>query len=149
MLSRETVRTVRDLIDLQAGAQPDRGFLFNPETEQGVTFRQLQERAGRLCGLFLSMGLVPGNKIAFLMDNGLFTAQLFLGTMYGGFVTVPLNVRAGVSQLSYILENCDAKIAFVGHPYEALIKEVLDHVCRPVKVVLADADSGPAMGADF
>src|ERR1700735_941006 len=124
MLSRETVRTVRDLIDLQAGAQPDRGFLFNPETEQGVTFRQLQERAGRLCGLFLSMGLVPGNKIALLMDNGLFTAQLFLGAMYGGFVTVPLNVRAGVSALSYTLDHCDAKVVFVASKYDALIKEM-------------------------
>src|ERR1700733_12849519 len=149
MLSRETVRTVRDLIDLQAGAQPDRGFLFNPETEQGVTFRQLQERAGRLCGLFLSMGLVPGNKIAFLMDNGLFTAQLFLGTMYGGFVTVPLNVRAGITQLSYTLEDCDATVVFVGRPYETLIKEVLGLVRRPVEIVLADADSGLAMEADF
>src|SRR3984885_14601734 len=128
MLSKETVRTVCDLIDLRAEAQPDRGFLFNPETKQGLTFKQLQEQVCRLCGLFQTMGLVPGDKIAFLMDNGLFTAQLFLGTMYGGFVAVPLNVRAGVSQLSYTLENCDAKIVFVASQYTSLIKEVMTDV---------------------
>ena len=74
------------------------------------------------------MGLEHGDKIAFLMDNGLFTAQLFLGAMYGGFVSVPLNVRAGVSQLSYMLDHCDAKVVFVGSQYNALIKEVMADV---------------------
>ena len=74
---------------------------------------------------FREMGLEHGDKIAFLMDNGLFTAQLFLGAMYGGFVSVPLNVRAGVSQLSYMLEHCDAKIVFVASQYASLIKEVM------------------------
>ena len=74
------------------------------------------------------------------MDNGLFTAQLFLGAMYGGFVSVPLNVRAGVSQLSYTLDHCDAKVVFVGSQYNALIKEVMAHVRRPVEVISADLD---------
>jgi acyl-CoA synthetase (AMP-forming)/AMP-acid ligase II len=145
MQMKEDVHTIRDLIDRQAEAQPDQGFLLSPETKRGVTFRQLQEQVRQLCGLFQTMGLAPGDQIAFLMDNGLFTAQLFLGTLYGGFVTVPLNVRAGVSQLSYTLENCDAKFVFVGRRYEALLKEVLGHVRRPVEVVWADADSGPAV----
>ena len=65
----------------------------------------------------------------------------------GAMSRVPLNARAGVSQLSYTLEHCDAKFVFVGRPYEALIKEVLGHVRRPVEVVSADADFGPAMDA--
>jgi len=147
MIPKKDVRTVRDLIDLQAEVRPDRGFLFNPETKQGLTFKELQERTRQLCGLFHRRGLVPGDKIAFLMDNGLFTAQLFLGTMYGGFVTVPLNVRAGVAQLAYTLENCDARLVFVGRPYEALLKEVLGHVSRSVEILFADADFGPETGA--
>jgi amino acid adenylation domain-containing protein len=87
------------------------------------------------------MGLEHGDKIAFLMDNGLFTAQLFLGTMYGGFVSVPLNVRAGVSQLSYMLDHCDAKVVFVGSQYASLIKEAMANVTRPIDVVDADIDS--------
>ena len=72
---------------------------------------------------------------------GLFTAQLFLGTMYAGFVSVPLNVRAGVSQLSYMLDHCDAKIVFVDSQYAALIKEVMTDVRRPIDVIRADLDS--------
>jgi acyl-CoA synthetase (AMP-forming)/AMP-acid ligase II len=137
------MNTVRDLIDRMADTQPDLAFLISPETRRVLTFEGLQKQAYYLCGRFLQMGLEHGNKIALLMDNGLFTAQLFLGAMYGGFVSVPLNVRAGVSQLSYTLDHCDAKVVFVGSKYDALIKEVMAGVRRPVEIIAADIDGGP------
>jgi amino acid adenylation domain-containing protein len=60
--------------------------------------------------------------------------------MYGGFVSVPLNPRAGVSQLSYMLDHCDAKVAFVGSRYDALIKGAMTSVHRPVAVISAEPD---------
>src|SRR3984957_11880515 len=135
--------TVRDLIDRMAGTRPDIPFLISPETGRVLTFRGLREQCLNLCPRFQQMGLEHGDKIAFLMDNGLFTAQLFLGAMYGGFVSVPLNVRGGVSQLSYTLDHCDAKIVFVGSGYDALIKEILTNVRRSVEVVAADLDACP------
>ena len=136
LVTRESeINTVRDLIDWRAGAWPELVFLISPETGRVSTFKGLQEQAHHLCGRFRQLGLESGDNIAFLMDNGLFTAQLFLGAMYGGFVSVPLNVRAGVSQLSYMLDHCDAKIAFVGSQYNALIKEAMASVRRPVEVI--------------
>src|SRR6202041_3356766 len=119
-------------------ARSDQTFLISPETRRTMTYGALQEQMLGLSAYFQQLGLQKGDKIALLMDNGLFTVQLFLAAMYGGFVAVPLNVRAGVSQLSYTLENCDAKLVFVGRPYDALIKEVLAHVRGPVEVVSAD-----------
>jgi acyl-CoA synthetase (AMP-forming)/AMP-acid ligase II len=81
-------------------AQPELAYLISPETKHELTFRGLRERARHLRGRLRQMGLEHGDKVAFLIDNGLFTAELFLGAMYSGFVAVPLNVRAGVSQLS-------------------------------------------------
>lgn len=141
MTCNSDINTVRELIDRMAGKQPDRAFLISPETGRVLTFKGLHEQAHHLYGRFRQMGLQHGDKIAFLMDNGLFTAQLFLGAMYGGFVSVPLNVRAGVSQLSYTLDHCDAKVVFVASQYSALIQEVMIHVRRPVEIVSADLDS--------
>ena len=83
MTSSSEVNTIRDLIDRMAGTQPDDAFLISPETGRVLTFKGLQEQAHRLHSRFRQMGLEHGDKIAFLMDNGLFTAQLFLGAMYG------------------------------------------------------------------
>ena len=128
------------MLDWRGYTQPDLVFLISPETGRVSTFKGLQEQANHLCGWFRELGLERGDKIAFLMDNGLFTAQLFLGAMYGGLVSVPLNARAGASQLSYMLDHCDAKVAVVGSQYKSLITEAMASVSRRVDVIHADLD---------
>ena len=135
------IKTIRELIDTMAGTRPEATFLISPETGRELTFRGLQEQSRLLTAQLQQAGLERGDKVAFLLDNGLFTVQLFLGTMYGGFVSVPLNVRAGVSTLSYTLEHCDAKVVFVEGQYTALIKEAMANVPRAVQVIPADVDS--------
>src|ERR1700744_2634623 len=103
------VRTLRELIDQRAAHAPDRAFLVSPETGRDVTFAGLRAQSRLLDAQLRAGGVRPGDKVAILMDNGVFTAQLFLGVMYGGYVAVPLNVRAGVSQLAYTLAHCEAK----------------------------------------
>ena len=95
MAVSEDLVTIRDVVDAMAQAQPETAFLIGPETGNSVPFQKLREQSILLSNTLRDMGLERGDKVAFLMDNGLLTAQLFLGTMYGGFVAVPLNVRAG------------------------------------------------------
>ena len=120
-------------------------FLVSPDTGQVLTFLGLRSNRRLLSAQLQRLGLGQGDKVAFLMDNSLFTAQLFLGVMYGGLVSVPLNVRAGASQLSYMVEHCDAKVVFVGDEYEALATEVMAQVPRPVRVIRSDGDGTEAM----
>ncbi len=129
-----------------AESRPEAVFLISPETGRELTFQGLQEKSVLVARQLQGMGLERGDKVAFLLDNGLFTAQLFLGAMYGGFVSVPLNVRAGASTLSYTLDHCDAKVVFVEDQYAALIKEVLAGVPRAVQTIPADVDSLVAAG---
>ena len=126
-LSADTAcETIHDLIQEMAGARPDVAFLISPETGRVLTFRDLQQQSNILESRLRQLGLTRGDKVAFLMDNGLFTAQLFLGAMSGGFVSVPLNVRAGASQLSYMLNHCDAKLVFVEDQYARLLSKLAD-----------------------
>ena len=140
------IGTIRDLIDQMARTQLDASFLISPGTGRILTFQGLHEQAGFLSAQLREAGLERGDKVAFLLTNGLFTAQLFLGAMYGGFVSVPLNVGAGVSQLSYMLDHCDAKVVFVEDEYRPLIAEVMAQVRRTVQVIPADVDGFCAAG---
>jgi long-chain acyl-CoA synthetase len=132
------VTTIRELIDRMAESRPEASFLISPETGQGLTFLELREQSEFISSQLQRWGLERGDKVAFLMDNSVFTAQLFLGAMYTGLVSVPLNVRAGVSQLSYMVEHCDAKVVFVGDEYEALATEMMTQVRRPVRLIRSD-----------
>ncbi len=138
------VVSVRGLIEQGARLRPDAPFLISPETERILTFGELQRQSLLFSVLLSQQGLKHGDKVAFLMDNGLATGQMFLGAMYGGFVAVPLNVRAGVSQLSYTLDHCDASVVFVSDEYRGLIEAVMAGVARPVQVIGADLDQSPA-----
>jgi amino acid adenylation domain-containing protein len=140
MIFHQRVFTVRELVDQAAGIQPEAACLLSPETGRVLTCRELQQQCIVLSTLLSRIGLQRRDKVALLMDNGLVTAQLFLGAMYGGFVAVPLNVRGGVVQLSYMLEHCDAKILFVEEQYQSLLSDAMREVRRPIEVILTNSD---------
>jgi amino acid adenylation domain-containing protein len=142
MDARREIKNIRDAIDAMSQVQPEILFLISPETGKTASFQELQQQSVLLSGMLRQAGLEKGDKVAFMMDNGLLTAQLFLGTMYGGFVTVPLNVRAGVSQLAYMLDHCDARVVFVEDQYTALLSEAQGNVRGEMRVIAVNAD-GP------
>src|SRR5271155_1971847 len=140
-MGESAVERIRDLIDRMASAQGDAPFLISPDTGRVLSFKGLQEQSRAISTRLQRLGLKRGDKVAFMLENGLYTAQLFLGTMYAAMVSVPLNVRGGVSQLAYTLDHCDAKVVFVEEQYAALAREALAAVSRTVQVTTADVDA--------
>jgi amino acid adenylation domain-containing protein len=136
------IRTIREAVEAAARLQPASAFLLSAESGSNISCVELQQNCILLSAMLRQAGLEHGDKVAFLMDNGLLTVQLFLGSMYGGLVAVPLNVRAGVMQLAYMLDHCDAKVVFVEEQYAALLGEALADVRRDIRVITANVD-GP------
>ena len=136
------IGTIREAVDAAAVLHPAAAFLLSAETGSKVSSLELKQNCILISAMLRQAGLAHGDKVAFLMDNGLLTVQLFLGSMYGGLVAVPLNVRAGVMHLAYMLDHCDAKVAFVEEQYAALLGEALADVRRDIRVITANVD-GP------
>jgi acyl-CoA synthetase (AMP-forming)/AMP-acid ligase II/acyl carrier protein len=138
----ERMATVRDLIDHMGALKPNDAFLISPETRRSLTFGDLARRARALSARFSREGLTRGDKIAFMMNNGLDAATLFLGAMYGGFVIVPINVRAGVSQIAFTLAHSDAKVVFVGDEHQSLLDQAMAEGGHPIAIVRVDPEIG-------
>src|ERR1700678_2359647 len=136
------IENICGAIDSMAETRPNSEFLINPETGKSVTFHELKERSILVSRILRDAGLNRGEKVALLMDNGLLTAELFLGAMYGGYVSVPLNVRAGAAHLSYMLDHCDAAVVFVENQYTGLLHETVGNVRRDVRIIEVGAN-GP------
>jgi acyl-CoA synthetase (AMP-forming)/AMP-acid ligase II len=137
------VRTVRDVIERMAEIRTDAVFLISPETGEELTFKELRQRAVTFSRRLLSLGLSKGDKVSFLLDNGLFSVELILGAMYGGFVPVPLNLAAGQSQLTYCLHHSDSSIVFVSEEYSELLHNITGQVEWQFTVIPTDPDRGP------
>ncbi|NKC15608.1 MAG: AMP-binding protein [Gammaproteobacteria bacterium] len=136
--------TVRERIDARAAAQGDAPFLFGPEADITLTYGDLRERSRSIATGLAGMGLAPGDKVAFLLENGPWTASLLLATLYGGFVAVPLNATAGVPQVAYVIEHCDASVLFISAKYREQFAAALRACTRPLTLIETDIDRGPA-----
>ncbi len=138
-----TETTVRACIDRRAETRGDAPFLIAPEAKLTLDYVGLQRRCRRVEALLVGLGLEPGSKAAFLLDNGSWTASLFLGTIYAGMVTVPVNAQAGVPLVRYVLEHCDASVLFCSEKYRAHFAEAIDACPRALTVIGTDEDTGP------
>lgn len=135
------VRTIRKVIDQQAQEQPDKVYLFAPEARLELTYLQLKQDSELLGKHLLHMGLKKGDKVSYMLCNGLQTAKLFLGVMYAGFVVSPVNLLAHPSQLEYVLDHSDTKVVFVSEKHRERLEEALKKVPRNIQVFVLDVDS--------
>ena len=127
--------TIRSLIDLKAEQLPTKTFLISPESKNQLTFKELQREIHHLVHRLQDMGLSKGDKVAFMLDNSIFTVVLFLGAMYGGFVPVPLNVEAGQAQLEYILHHCDTRAVFTSNEYASSLRKINDNSNLKIQII--------------
>lgn len=135
--------TVRGCIDQRAEAQGDAPFLIAPEPALALDYAGLQRQCQRVEARLATLGLVPGDKVAFLLDNGYWTTSLFLGIMYAGMVTVPVNAVAGIPPVRDVLEHCDASVLFCSGKYRTHFADAIDACPRALTIIGTDEDTGP------
>ena len=142
-------RTLREQMDRQAVLTPDAVFLLGVDVHSAVTFEGLQRQSRTVATRLLNLGMVRGDRMAFLMENSPFAAGLLLGAWYGGFVAVPINPHAGRARLAHALEHSGARLVFVS---ESLRAELDGSAPSSLKVIGINPESelhwedGPASG---
>ena len=129
------MNTVKSIIDNHAISQPDSIFLISPEIDYELSFAELKQSALELEKRFTALGIGRGEKVAFLMSNGLWSAKLFLGAMYSGRVIVPLNAVCGNDQLAYVIDHCDAEVIFVEDQIRQKYKTVFANIDSSIRVI--------------
>lgn len=78
--------------------------------DRRVRFKDLDERVNRLSNAMLAKGIKKGDKVGILMTNRIELLEVVFAAAKIGAVNVPLNIRLSASEISYILQNSDAKV---------------------------------------
>ena len=138
------METVRACIEHHADASPESGFLIAPEGGDSLSFAQLKAALDDVSLQLDGLGLPQGAKVAFLLNNGYWTLQLFLGVMASNRVIVPLNAVAGTVQLVHVLDHSDSEVVFVAPEYRDKLDEIMAHIERPIRVIETTDEAGPA-----
>ena len=142
------METVRACIDYHADATPDRDFLIAPDVDRRLDFAGLRDAVDALGARLDRLGIGQGAKVAFLLNNGFWTTQLFLGVMASNRVIVPLNAVAGSNQLVHVLGHSDSEVVFVAPEYREKLAEIMARVERPIRVIETTDETGPDWPAD-
>jgi acyl-CoA synthetase (AMP-forming)/AMP-acid ligase II len=89
--------------------------------DQRWTYGDLDRRANRFAHALLASGLCPGDRVAFLLPNGLTMAEAYFGTARAGVIGVPLNLRWSPAEIAYALQDADPRLVVAGPEFrEAL-----------------------------
>jgi acyl-CoA synthetase (AMP-forming)/AMP-acid ligase II len=100
-----------------AATRPDHPAVIMAGTGQTMTYAELDEEANRLSQLFRSLGLQPGDHVAFCMENHPRFLAVAWGCHYAGLYYTAMSSRLTDDEMQYIINDCGAR-AFITTAYK-------------------------------
>jgi acyl-CoA synthetase (AMP-forming)/AMP-acid ligase II len=107
-----------------AATRPDHPAVIMAGTGQTMTYAELDEEANRLSQLFRSLGLQPGDHVAFCMENHPRFLAVAWGCHYAGLYYTAMSSRLTDDEMQYIINDCGAR-AFITTAYKREAAEKL------------------------
>lgn len=92
-----------------ARERPDKIALIRAATGESMTFAELDARSTRLVRALRAAGLVPGDTLAFYLDNGFALFETVFACLRAGLYATPVNRHLAAPEAAYIVADCDAK----------------------------------------
>ncbi len=90
--------------------QPDRAAVVMASSGAVQTYAELDAAANRLAHLLRTVGVEPGDHVAFCLENHPRYLEIAWGCHYAGSVYTAASSRLTSGELAYILEDCAAKV---------------------------------------
>ncbi len=100
-----------------AATTPDRPAVIMATSGQVITYAELDAEANRVSRLFRSLGLRPGDHVAFCLENHPRFLALAWGAHYAGLYYTAMSSRLTTEEMDYIIGDCGAR-AFVASAYK-------------------------------
>jgi long-chain acyl-CoA synthetase len=83
-----------------------------------VTYQQVDEGSARVAGLLKAKGVEPGDRVGIMLPNVPYFALAYYGALRAGAVVVPMNVLLKGREVTFYLEDPEAKAVFAWGDFE-------------------------------
>lgn len=113
--------TIADLVRCGAGEDPARPAISFEG--RSCTYGALDDNSSRVASGLLLHGIGPGDRVALLAKNCPQQFEIIAGASKIGAIVVPINWRLSSAEVAHILNNCEARVLFVGPEFESLVAE--------------------------
>jgi long-chain acyl-CoA synthetase len=112
---------------------------------QRINYQQLNCSVNAVAHLLKQTGLTKGDKVALMLPNMPEFIYCYFAAVKLGAVAVTLNTSSTVYELSYLLENSDAKALITMSSYRKRYEEIKDKLsfCKSLIIVDTDDENSP------
>ena len=114
--------TIGEILTKTARRFPDKTTIICDD--KTITYHELDARVNRCAHAFLKRGIEKKQIVAVLCSNSIELVEIFFALARLGCVTVPLNYRLTVKELSFILEDANPAALIVGEEFNSLVNEL-------------------------
>jgi long-chain acyl-CoA synthetase len=128
------------LLQRQARMEPARPAILSG-TQLVSTYGEWAQRCQQLAWQFQAAGLQPGDRVALFMRNHVRYLDLLFGAWWAGLVVVPINAKLHVREAQWIIDNAQARWAFVTADIISDNKNKLTRLERVIDVDSASAEA--------
>ena len=125
---------ILEFLTIAAAIVPDRAAIIFEGRR--ITFGQLQQQVNRLANALSTLGLQPGQRVAYMDVNTPELIQTCLACAQLDAIFVPLNYRARAQEVSQMLRTSQPALLFVGSRYQDLISSIA-HDAPSIQHVIA------------
>ena len=126
------------LLKRQAHMAPERPAIFNG-TQCVATHAQWAQRCQHLAVQFQAAGLQAGDRVALFMRNHVRYLEVVFAAWWAGLSVVPINAKLHVREAQWIIDNAQARWAFVTADITSDTGENLTDLERVIDVDSAEA----------
>jgi len=112
-------------------------------SDEAIGYRDLRDRANRLSGAFLSLGLRPGDRVATLAWNTQHHVEVWYAAMGAGMVCHTLNPRLTPAHLAAMVKDVGDRVLVVGAGLAGLAQALIAACPCLERLILLDGDLPP------
>ncbi|MET0970347.1 MAG: acyl-CoA synthetase [Tardiphaga sp.] len=117
---------------IHATSHPDKIAYLMAGSGRALTYRELDERSNRGARLFRSLGLQPGDHIAFLMENRLDFMEICWAAQRAGLYYTAISRYLMPEEIAYIVGDCGARLVITSEKCADVIASLLDAANAPI-----------------
>lgn len=138
MIDIEAMPFIADIPRVQATRVPENvAYWFEGAS---TTFGELETRTNQVANGLISLGVEPGDRVAYLAKNTDVYYEMLFGCAKARAVMTGVNTRLAAPEIQFILSDAAAKVLFVGKDFYAIIDQIRDQLPDLQRIITIDGN---------
>ncbi|UZQ54772.1 AMP-binding protein [Trichothermofontia sichuanensis B231] len=134
---------VQEFLEQSAARLPHKVALIC--NKQRLTFEEIDKQANRLANALQAQGLERSDRVALYLPNCVELVIAIFAALKAGGIFVPISYTTKQQKLTYILNNCQAKILITSGRQASIVENLVEKVTSLKTIVLTSSIDKPRL----